>query len=322
MSSSFDKIDYSLRPAKHAERRMLAEVFSRLRPFEPVEDYHYVGLGSVWFSDFIVFHRSLGIRKMLSIEREAQSQKRIEANKPFRSIEMRYKPSSQVLPTLNWADRHFIWLDYDDPLTTDMLRDARIVAANGRSGTVLAVSMQCQRAPEDIDAERENNGQTGLQRFTNTFGRERVSDETMADDLSGWRFGQLSRNLVYGEIEDALAKRNAALPAQEQLRFRKICEFEYADGAKMTTLVGILVSAAEMNAFTECRFSTLDFLPSQGRLVKIKVPILTLRELRHIERQLPKKLDEDWDLGSIPLAQANKYAAFYRYFPNFVHAEP
>ena len=52
MSRSFERIDYSLRPAKHAERRMLCDVFRRLKPFGPVEDYVYVGFGSVWFSDF------------------------------------------------------------------------------------------------------------------------------------------------------------------------------------------------------------------------------------------------------------------------------
>ena len=61
MVDSFRRIDYSLRPAKHAERRMLCDVFRRLTHFQPVETYCYVGFGSVWFSDFVLFHRALGV---------------------------------------------------------------------------------------------------------------------------------------------------------------------------------------------------------------------------------------------------------------------
>lgn len=322
MPSSFDYIDYSLRPAKHAERRMLAEVFARLRPFQPVEDYKYVGLGSVWFADFILFHRSLGISKMLSIERAVSAQARVEANKPFRSIEMEYKASSQVLPGLNWKDRHLVWLDYDDPIDTEMLLDARTIASNASSGSVLAISVQCHRAREDIEAEQNDDGESGLQRFESVFGRVRLGNNVMDDDLRGWRFGKLSRAIFYAEVEDALAKRNASLKPSDQLKFRPVCDFEYADGAKMTTLVGIFVSRSEVSNYDACGFGKLDFLPSTGRLVRIEVPILTPRELRHLEKQLPKKKSDPWQLGAIPAKQAERFAAFYRYFPNFVHSDP
>ena len=84
MSGSFKRIDYSLRPAKHAERRMLCDIFRRLRPFGRVENYVYVGFGSIWFSDFMLMHRSLGIKDMISIEHSIESRDRIEDNKPFR----------------------------------------------------------------------------------------------------------------------------------------------------------------------------------------------------------------------------------------------
>ena len=120
MSASFKRIDYSLRPAKHAERRMLCDVFRRLRPFGRVEDYVYVGFGSVWFSDFSLFHRALGIRDMISIEAADTAKERIEANKPFR-IPVDYRTSNDALPDLDWLRNQFLWLDYDDPMSTDML---------------------------------------------------------------------------------------------------------------------------------------------------------------------------------------------------------
>ena len=47
MKPSYRLVDYSLRPAKFAERKMLCELFSRLPPFSPMQQYRYVGLGSI-----------------------------------------------------------------------------------------------------------------------------------------------------------------------------------------------------------------------------------------------------------------------------------
>ena len=47
---SYESINYALRPAKAIERRMLCEVFRRLYPFQPIDQYGYVTVAStsVW----------------------------------------------------------------------------------------------------------------------------------------------------------------------------------------------------------------------------------------------------------------------------------
>ena len=72
MPPSYRSIDYSLRPGKYAERRMLSEALRKLHPFAAVDSYRYIGMGSIWFTDFAHFHRTLGITDMVSLEREAQ----------------------------------------------------------------------------------------------------------------------------------------------------------------------------------------------------------------------------------------------------------
>ena len=96
MTSSFRKINYALRPAKHAARRMLCEIFGRVHPFQSVEQYVYVGFGSVWFQDFLLFHRHLGVSDMISIERDTRARDRIEANKPFRTVTVHYRRASRA----------------------------------------------------------------------------------------------------------------------------------------------------------------------------------------------------------------------------------
>jgi hypothetical protein len=74
MPGSYREIDYRVRPGKQAERLMMVEAFRHLR-FSAVGSYQYVGLGSVYFSDFKLVHRALGTTRMISIEKSAHDKK-------------------------------------------------------------------------------------------------------------------------------------------------------------------------------------------------------------------------------------------------------
>src|SRR3546814_13675311 len=119
---------------------------------------------------------------------------------------------------MGYDRRQFIWLDYDDPLSPDMLRDVAIIAARARSGTVLVVSVQCHRAPEIAEADRERavdeSAATAEERFRLKFGA-RVDPEIGREDLSGWSFGELSRRILLSELDTALETRRLADPADE-----------------------------------------------------------------------------------------------------------
>jgi hypothetical protein len=321
MTASFRKVDYSLRPSKHAERRMLGEIFRRLRPFEPVENYVYVGFGSVWFTDFALFHKMLGIREMVSFERQVEAQPRIDANRPFAAVKVDYRSASVALPDLGWNKRHFIWLDYDDPLKVDMLMDAKSVATRARSGSVLAISVQCQKAAELDEAERDPNGPTAFQRFEGRFTRARIGSGATAQHLFGWRYGQVARNILAQEIEEALAIRNSPLEWHNQIAFKKICSFEYDDSVKMTTLVGMFVSHDDAFKLEACHFDNLDFLKDPTRPVRIPFPKITSREARAIEQTLPWHVGEQPAVGAIPEADARDFANFYRYWPSYAVLE-
>ena len=321
MSSSFKRIDYSIRPAKHAERKMLCDIFRRLWPFARIEDYVYVGFGSIWFADFILMHRALGIKDMISIEHAESARQRIEDNKPFR-IPVDYRPSSDALPDLDWNRKQFIWLDYDDPLAAYMLLDMRTVTRRAVSGTVISVSVQCSKAPQlaEADQDSDHSGPTGLERFITVFGRDRVPQKTTTEDLYGWSFGTLSRTLLMQELEAELGSRNSSNQGPE-MRFQPICEFEYEDGAKMTTIVGIFYSIDDEEKFKQCGFENLDFIPNIQKPVRIVVPKLTAREFKRLESQLPLQNGAEINLGSIPQAEARKFVEMYRYFPNFAVLE-
>lgn len=313
-SASFDRIDYSVRPAKYAERRMLRDVFHRLSYFGPLEDYHYVGFGSVWFSDFILFHRSLGLKRMTSIESKEKAFDRVRDNAPYR-IDLAFERASKAIPKLDWGARSFVWLDYDTQITKDCLRDIAAIVGKARSGSVIAISLRCDAA----DQLSDEVGVDSLKAFIEAFDRERVPNATTVDDLMGWPFSELSRNIVLNEIETALTARNGTIA--DKFSFHPVCSFNYADGVMMTTLVGVMVADTEHDKFLSCNFNSLDFVEVLGGTIRINVPKLTAREFKLLEAQLPLKEAEALVLGTIPAKEAASFEHMYRYLPNFVVAE-
>src|SRR5690349_11519838 len=114
---SYEHINYSLRPAKHVERKMLVESFRKLSEFDAIRNYRYIGFGSIYFSDFHLLHKSLGITNMLSIEKDEHNQSRFEFNSPFDCVDIKFGMSDAILPTLEWENiPTIIWLDYDGKL--------------------------------------------------------------------------------------------------------------------------------------------------------------------------------------------------------------
>lgn len=317
MAPSFRDIDYSIRPAKHAERKMMLEIFRRLAVFAPLSDYRYIGLGSVWFSDFQLFHRALGIPDMVSIERVQPAEMRIRANVPFAAIEPIFKTTTVALPELDWAKRQIVWLDYDDPLSPAALGDVSLVAARAVSGSLIAVSLQHHHATE-LDEAKEAGGE-GVDLFRGRYDRGLLPPDFSEVDLYGRPFARLTRTMLHSSIENALLARNAGLDQDTQggevLHYRRICDIEYADGAPMTTTIGMIVSSDEAHKIEALDLPGLDFLGNAEMPVRIEVPKITPREARILEQQLPR--GPGFSVGHIPESDANAFSAFYRYLPTF-----
>lgn len=131
--------------------------------------------------------------------------------------------------------------------------------------------------------------------------------------------------MLLQEIEAQLAIRNSS-DVMTKMSFVPICEIEYEDGAKMTTVVGIFYSSSDQTKLEQCHFDALDFLAFRsGHVssapVRISVPKLTPREFKKLESQLPLLEGQELNCGTIPPADGQKFAALYRYFPSFAVLE-
>ncbi len=315
MTESYKRANYQLRPAKHAERMMMCDAFRRLK-FGSVESYQYVGLGSVYFADFVLFHRALGVVKMVNIENDPDDDKdkrqRFEDNRPFAGIEMLWGNTETELPKVDLALRSIAWLDYDNRLSKDMINDLRNFSQRVVSGSVLVVSVQCSSGKPD-----GRDPKSLVSKLESELGEEFVSPSLVDVDLVSWGQAGVYRTAIMSCIQETLARRNGMLPIGQRMKFEQIMYFVYKDGLRMVTIGGVFFDEGQKSIFDQCQFNDLDFFRAGPEPFYIDLPFLTKAELRHVERQMPRSSGVPLECGSIPEVEADKFARLYRYFPNY-----
>lgn len=308
--SSGELINYSLRPAKQIERKMLCETFRRLSEFGSVDSYKYIGFGSFYFSDFALFHRELGITNMISIEKSVGNKERFEFNKPFDCIKIIYGYSNDILPSLKWDVRTILWLDYDYPLDLNVLTDLSWFFSNAISGSVVIVT---------VDVEPDLRCEDPMKELTDRIGEERIPIDTKAKHLKGWENGQVAIKVINNHIIEQLGSRNGGRAKGTKFVYEQLFNFQYADSTKMLTVGGILYDEGQKRNFEACGFNDFCYRKKIGDdYYRIEIPKLTYRELLHLDAQLPIDDANSLKAKAIPRKDLKKYAEVYRYFPNFM----
>jgi len=322
---SYEKINYSLRPSKQIERKMLLEAFRRLYHFERVDKYRYIGLGSVYFSDFILMHKALGVEDMLSIEDEDDDgkQERFKFNCPYGCISLEFKKSTAVLAKVPWDKRTILWLDYDQRIQNYMLQDIEFFCANAIPGSMIIITLNANDA--DMDSRRKPDEiksalQKELNRIKGRLGHKKIPRGTKWKDLQKWGTAHVLRTIINNHITEVLSSRNGVLSPEDKINYTQLFNFHYADGAKMLTVGGVIHRKSSPNIL-ENVFSDLSFIRTNTQAYHIQEPKLTYRELRYLDRQLPSTSVTSINSTGIPQEHLETYADIYRYFPTFAETE-
>ena len=312
MASSYEKINYVIRPAKNVERKILCESFRKLTPFAPLEEYRYIGFGSTYFSDFSLLHKALGISEMVSIEKDEDNEDRFKFNRPYRCIKLEFGESNDVLPRLSWAEKTILWLDYDGTLDKNVLADIKFAVGNIASGSIVVAS---------VNAMPPGNDKTRVEALVDLVGEEKVPKDISPAQLSRRLTPVTLQRIINNEFLQSLSERNGGKRPGERTGYQQLFNFVYADGAQMLTVGGLLFSEDQREQVAACRFEEAPFVRSGEEHYKIEVPNLTYRELRHIDRQLPTHAPENIETDGIPPDDILKYSCLYKYFPMFAETE-
>jgi hypothetical protein len=322
---SYRKINYRVRPAKSIQRKMLCDALLRLSFFEPVENYRYVGFGSTTFTDFILFHKILGIKDMISIEKRDEDKARFEFNNPFDCIRMEYGDSSDVLPSLEWDLKTIVWLDYDGPLTESFLQDIACTSMNLVSGSILVVTVDVEADPPPNPPFTEEEVQNHrLEEFKKRVGNEKVPASVKGKNLEGDEMAATCGKVILNEIEQTLRDRNglhSPKHPEHKVEYNPLFNFRYQDGAKMLTVGGIFYEARDEANLERCEFENIEFVKSDETFYEIDVPILTHRERLYLDKTLPHGSSDDGKQIGLTEKDINNYKRLYRYFTTFAEIE-
>jgi hypothetical protein len=342
---SFTKINYKLRPAKTVERKMIAEAFRKLSTFHRLQEYQYIGFGSIYFVDFSLFHKSLGLHKMISIEKEEKARARVEFNRPFSCIEVYFDTSNNVLPTLDYDQPSIIWLDYDGKLDSDCLSDINTVCANIQPGGMFLITVNVQpeslQSTQDEPANDENGPEIAaqpneklslseyrLQALHAQVTRQRVPARLTGKELSMSGLPPVIKEIIENEIYSALNNRNGGLPNDQKLRFEQLFNIRYNDGASMLTFGGVFLNDSLAESFNVANFFELPFCTQNSSVYQLKMPNLTNKEVAFLDSQLHEMYDFNRsslvknrpEVKIIPESDINKYAQIYRFYPTFTES--
>lgn len=303
-SASALKVIYNLRPAKQIERRMLVDAFQMLAVAGfRLREYQYTGMGSIYFIDYILLHKLLGITDLLSAEYDRSLESRVHFNRPFELVRVTMLPIGDVIPTLDPRKRHLLWLDYDFRLDSTVIEDVSAAAYQLSAGSILLVTVDVKPPHGEGPADWRQYYEESAEVF---FEFDWTTENFGASSLPG---------------TTALILRNAIRAGlAPDTEFFPLFNFLYADGHPMLTIGGVIGGAKEAEALNRCNFDGASFIRRDLNKppYEIAVPRLTPRERAYLDWHMPAS--ETWLPTEFTLSAEDvaKYRDVYRFYPSFV----
>ena len=303
------KIDYRVRTAKYIERRMLLDVFRKFNVFNNIEDYRYIGMGSIYFTDFILFHKYLNISNMISLEKNEKEKERYLFNKPYHFIDVLFGLSSEIIEfAIDDNNNNIIWLDYDSFFEAkEVLGSIKKIIPKVKSGTFMAFSFNIQRNIEE---------QSEIEKFQTSISSY-VNLETKKADFSNLNYPKTIQKVLNNYIEKKLNTLNASInDVNEKLEYKPLIFMKYKDSVDMLTVGGIFVKSCDNEKYESMNLKRdLDFVSFDDNVYCIDVPILTTKEIQLIDSEM---IETSGKLKKILKEKIEKYKKIYRYYPHYV----
>lgn len=320
---SYEKVNYLLRPRKQIERKILIDI---LRNVTAIDSYHYIGLGSIFYYDFILFHKYLNIRKMTSLDCEKEVS-RFDFNLPYDFVTFVNKTTTEFLTEYDFGERALMWFDYDsklyDPKTRErnesILQDIEIVTQKARPGTFFLITVDIRPPPEL--PEQEN-----FRSLFHDFLPSKYKEEVYK--LDNRRFLARYKYMIQEIILNLVEEKAKFQPT----KYHKLFSFYYRDTAPMYTIGGVYDDTKGLRQM-QSTLAPSEFISTRrDQITDIDVPILTYKEKIHLDRKVgwlqrrvartKGKDDLKRIMGQLkfeigPKSMLEKYLKFYRYYPQY-----
>lgn len=268
-SKSYKTVQYELRSAKQVERRMLIDAFQILTGEGwDISKYQYTGMGSVYFVDFVLLHKFLGIADMWSVEFDEDITKRVRFNRPFSFIKLFMEDVGDVIPRLSTRKRHILWIDYDTIVSAKVVQDVFLSASRLSRGSILLITV-------DVEPPVKDGGPRKWKDYFNSEVQQYLPP--------GSRFG--GDDLVRVNLDVLSRAISAATAGRAGLDFLPLFAFDYSDGHRMLTVGGMFIDPNERDKMVAGRLGERSYIrfSFDDEPYRIHVPRVTRKERLYLE---------------------------------------
>ncbi|MGN6626839.1 MAG: O-methyltransferase [Tepidisphaeraceae bacterium] len=301
---SLGRVRYDLRPAKQVERMMLIDGLQLLATSGfSIPDYRYVGMGSIHFYDYSLFYKFLGIERLLSVEINKTTERRIRFNKPLGLVDIFMGSIGEVIPTLSADERHLLWLDYDGPLSSALLADAQQAAALLSIGSILLLTI-------DVEPPRGGAKPSAIRELYRA-----EAGTALPEDLPITAFRAQSLHVPISATIDRTIQRGLA--GRRNVSFAPMFNFLYGDGHRMLTVGGMIVSPEERRKIDSSLLVQRNFYRNSLTVspFEIVVPTITRREKLYLDQFMPANADWRPKHFDLPEDDLRAYREIFRFNP-------
>jgi len=329
---SSGNVPYHLRPNKHIERELFAELLIKICGNEPPTSFAYISMGGPQLEDHRLIHKALCFDKLYSFEKDQNVYNRQIFNQRPSCLKCKDKPISDFIDSFDRylaefeiVDRKLIvWLDYALTDRRQQLIEYQKLIGKLKEQDIVKMTLNAnigtfgerQRGEkhEDVQERRFQKIQTDIGDYLDP---DLASEQMNAKGLIP---------ILCHAIEVATEK---GLATQPRIRPVLLSLFTYNDGYhQMLTATIRLVCPADENQFK--RNLQWEFLPNNWTDIKyINVPSLTAKERLEIDGRLPvPATDLDALHDSLPFRLdtdnlekskelLREYALHYRRYPSY-----
>ena len=302
---SYDKVDYRLRPAKQVERRMFLDAFQRMiQSGFYLRKYMYIGFGAVYFYDFRLFHKILGINRMLSVEHNRNDENRIKFNRPFAMLNIKIAEVGDVIQELSMDDKYILWLDYDLPINSTITSDLYQTGVSLSKGSIIIVTVDLGNmsdSPNDANKVREYLFEEA----------GHLCDGRRKEDFAASALPKTVGEILTAAIRLGLVGRS--------VEYQQLFNFVYKDTTEMLTIGGVICGNEEKTKLKGLDTDGANYFRMQESKQPyiIRVPLFTRKERSIIDsgegydEELVKEIFHGKD------EEVKAYKEIYRYLPAY-----
>jgi len=320
---SFENINYMFRPKKQIERKIFIELLQKMQHALNIDisKYRYIGLGSIYYYDFILFHKYLNIRDMVSLD-DKEDYNRFEFNKPFDFITFKNMSTTDFLSKNDLNKKSFIWFDYDSNLirynkesktflnTETIFEDIQIITKKSKELDLFILTINIKIKDTLFSSLKFK------QAFIGEYDEYLSKQYKQVEKITFENYPLIIQNIIINIFRDN--------EKYHPVKFEKLFSFVYRDGAPMYTIGGIFSKDNLQDKLVE---EDSFFQTDENKVVDINVPLLTYFEKMKLDKNILKieknlsSLNKEEIIKMLGFemepSELKSYLDYYRYYPQY-----